>query len=127
MERNLFEIATRKKFRYPYNGMISTEDLWDLPVEKLDTIYKKLTKEKKNDEEDSLLTPKTKNNDLEDCIEIVKSVVAYKLNAAEEAKKKAEARQKNQRIMELIAKKQDEKLESLPIEELEKLLDGDVR
>lgn len=126
MERNLFEIATRKKFRYPYNGMISTEDLWDLPVEKLDTIYKKLTKEKKNDEEDSLLTLKTKNNDLEDCIEIVKSVVAYKLNAAEEAKKKAEARQKNQRIMELIAKKQDEKLESLPIEELEKLLDDDV-
>ena len=127
MERNLFEIATRKKFRYPYNGMISTEDLWDLPVEKLDTIYKKLTKEKKNDEEDSLLTLKTKNNDLEDCIEIVKSVVAYKLNAAEEVKKKAEARRKNQRIMELIAKKQDEKLESLPIEELEKLLDGDVR
>lgn len=127
MERNLFEIATRKKFRYPYNGMISTEDLWDLPVEKLDTIYKKLTKEKKNDEEDSLLTLKTKNNDLEDCIEIVKFVVAYKLNAAEEAKKKAEARRKNQRIMELIAKKQDEKLESLPIEELEKLLDGDVR
>jgi len=127
MERNLFEIATRKKFRYPYNGMISTEDLWDLPVEKLDTIYKKLTKEKKNDEEDSLLTLKKKNNDLEDCIEIVKSVVAYKLNAAEEAMKKAEARQKNQRIMELIAKKQDEKLESLPIEELEKLLDGDVR
>lgn len=124
MERNLFEIATRKKFRYPYNGLISTEDLWDLPVERLDGIFKRLSKEKKADEEESLLTPATTDTDLADRIEIVKAVVAYKLAVAEKAAKAAETRRKNQRIMELIAKKQDEALESLPVEELEKLLEG---
>ena len=124
MERNMFEVATRKKFRFPFNGMISTEDLWDLPVEKLDTIFKKLTKEKKADDEESLLTPATTDTDLADRIEIVKAVVAYKLAVAEKAAKVAETKRKNQRIMELIAKKQDEALANLPVEELEKLLVG---
>ena len=122
MERNLFEVATRAKYRYPYNGMISTEDLWDLPVEKLDGIYKKLSKEKKTGEEDSLLSPATKDTSLVDRIEIVKAVVAYKLDMAARAEKAAETKRKNQRIMELIAEKQDEKLKSLSVEELEKML-----
>lgn len=125
MERNLFEAATRKKFRFPYNGMISTEDLWDLPVEKLDGIYKKLCKEKKNDEEDSLLTPATRDTDLSDRIEIVKTVVAYKLEVAEKAQKAAETKRKNQRIMELIAEKKDEALKSLSVEELEKMISNE--
>ena len=27
---NLFEIATRKEYRFPYKGIINIEDVWDL-------------------------------------------------------------------------------------------------
>lgn len=29
---NLFEIASREKYRFPYKGLISVEDLWDLTL-----------------------------------------------------------------------------------------------
>ena len=41
----LFEIATRNKYRFPFKGWISTEDLWDLSVQNLDGIFKTLNKE----------------------------------------------------------------------------------
>ena len=32
-ETNVFEIATRKKYRFPFKGMITVEDLWDLSLQ----------------------------------------------------------------------------------------------
>ena len=39
---NIFEYAVRNKIRFPFKGMISSEDLWDLTLENLDSIYKTL-------------------------------------------------------------------------------------
>lgn len=39
---NMFEIALINKFRFPFKGLIATEDLFDLSVEDLDSIFKKL-------------------------------------------------------------------------------------
>ena len=47
MSTNMFEIATRNKFRFPFKGVISTEDLWDLSVESLDNVFKTLNSEMK--------------------------------------------------------------------------------
>lgn len=51
----LFEIAIRNKYRFPFKGWISTEDLWDLSVQNLDSIFKTLNKEFKTTGEESLL------------------------------------------------------------------------
>lgn len=123
MEKNIFEVAAREKYRFPFNGSISVEDLYDLTVRQLDSIYKTLNAEVKKADEDSLLEVKTPiAEELDNKINIIKYVVSYKLAAVEKAQKAEEIAQKKQRIMELISDKQDEELKSKSTEELEELL-----
>ena len=56
--KNIFEVATREKFRFNFKGLISVEDLWVLSVENLDFIFKGLNKELKQVNEESLLNTK---------------------------------------------------------------------
>lgn len=56
----LFELATRNKMRFPFRGMISVEDLWDLSLTNLDSVFKILNAEAKKSEEESLLNTKSK-------------------------------------------------------------------
>lgn len=123
----MFEIATKKKFRFPFRGMISTEDLWDLSLTDLDAIYKTLNAQKKaKADEESLLSTKT-NEDIELNlkIDIVKHIVSVKLE--EKAAKDAERakRVQKQKIMSILAEKEDEALHGKSIEELQKML-GDL-
>ena len=55
---NLIESATRSKMRFPFKGMISVEDLWDLSLTNLDSVFKTLNAEVKKFEEESLLHTK---------------------------------------------------------------------
>lgn len=120
---NLFEIAVREKYRFPYKGMISTEDLWDLSVNALDSIFKTLNKERKNADEENLLDVKDNvNTTLENKIAIIKYVVNIKQTEAAEKLLEREKKQQKQKIMNLIAKKQDETLENMSQEELLKKL-----
>ena len=76
----MFENATRTKMRFPFKGMISVEDLWDLSVKDLDTIFKTLNAQVKKSQEESLLVTKTEEDEvLSTQIEIVKYIVAVKL------------------------------------------------
>ena len=47
MSKNMFEVATREKMRFPFKGMISVEDLWDLSVQNLDKVFKTLNSQRK--------------------------------------------------------------------------------
>ena len=123
MSTNMFEIAARNKFRFPFKGMISTEDLWDLSVESLDNVFKTLNSEMKKTKEESLLSTKSKDDEvLELKIEIVKHIVAVKQEEKEVREKKFLDRERNQKIMSIIAAKQDEQLRNMSVEELQKLL-----
>ena len=122
-EINTFEVAAKKKLRFPYKGSITVEDLYDLPVQELDKIFKVLRQKQKASEEESLLTTKSDEDSLLDVqIELVKHIVEEKQQAAEAAKKAAETRAQNQRIKEIIASKKDAALQNMSIEELEKLI-----
>lgn len=117
---NIFERASRNKLRFSFRGQLSVEDLWDLNVEQLDSLYKILSKEKKVTEEESLLSIKTTEETTLDLkIEIIKHIVTSKLSDAERIEKAKITRTEKKRLEEIIARKKDAALENLSIEELE--------
>ena len=121
---NIFEYVVRNKVRFPFKGMISAEDLWDLSLTNLDSIYKTLNKEVKQSEEESLLTTKTSvDTELEIQIAIVKHIVSVKLEEQEIREKAAVKKAQKQKIMSIIATKEDEALQNTSVEDLKKMLD----
>ena len=121
---NIFEYATREALRFPYKGMQSVEDLWQLSVKELDSIYKTLNKQVKQSEEESLLTTKSNvDTELEVQIAIVKHIVSVKLSEKEAAEKASAKKAQKQKIMSIIAAKQDEALQNSSIDQLQKMLD----
>lgn len=122
---NIFEYATRNKVRFPFKGTISVEDLWDLSLSSLDSIYKTLNKQVKQSEEESLLSTKTSvDTELEVQIAIVKYIVSVKLNEKKASEQAQANRIQKQKIMSIIAAKEDEVLQNSSIEDLKKMLDG---
>ena len=121
---NLFEIATKNKYRFPYKGLISVEDLWDLNVNALDQVYKTLNKQLKEMGEESLLKTKSPVEAvLENQIDIVKYIVAVKEQEKADRVAEFEKAEKKQRIMSIIAEKQDAALADMDIADLQKMLD----
>jgi uncharacterized membrane protein len=119
----MFEFALKNKVRFPYKGLVSVEDLFDLSVRDLDGIFKTLNAQVKKSQEESLLATKTKEDEtLAIQIEIVKHIVKTKLDEAETAKQSKELKEKKQKIMEMIAAKQDESLRNASVEELQAML-----
>ena len=96
----MFIKAARKKMRFPYKGQATVEDLWDLPVTELDKIFKILVR-----------------------IGIIKYIVSVKLEEKKEAELAKERKEQKQRIMKVLASKQDEELKGKSVEELEKMLE----
>ena len=121
----MFEFALKNKVRFPYKGLVSVEDLFDLSVRDLDGIFKTLNAQVKKSQEESLLATKTKEDEtLAIQIEIVKHIVKTKLDEAETAKQSKELKEKKQKIMEIIAAKQDESLHNASVEELQAMLNN---
>ena len=121
---NLFEIATRERYRFPYHGLIGVEDLWGLPKADLNGIYKYLMGKRRENETDSLMDEMTTraNEALDNEIEIVKYIFQYKVDLENEKIREKEKAEKKQRILELMAKKQDDELAEKSIEDLEAML-----
>ena len=120
---NLFEVATRANYQFPFRGMINVIDLWHLSLTNLDSVFKALNVEAKKHEEESLLNAKSKEDEeISNKIRIIKYIVSVKLaekKAREDAKNNAEMKQ---RLLEIKAKRQDAALENMSDEELDKAL-----
>lgn len=127
----MFEMASQFKFRYPYKvGLITTEDLWDLSLTQLDTVYKALSKEMHIilQDCDSLLYTKSpdlfnKEQELTAKIDLVKYIFNCKQQMEELHRMEAERSAKKQHILEIIATKQENALQNMSEDELKKMLD----
>ena len=122
---NIFERAAKTRLRVVTSqGNLSTESLWRLELEKLNVIAISLRDDVKSlagesfIEEDSQPDPK-----LELAFEVVKHIIKVKLEERKEASARKERAAKKAKLLELIARKQDENLEGLSIAELTKQFD----
>lgn len=124
--QNIYKYAAKNGLRFFYRGVISVEELFDLDVTTLDSIYKNLKREQRDTNEESLIESKTSaDTDLEIKIAIVTDIVKDKLEAVEKAKKAAEKKERKQKILNIIDTKQNEALQNKSIEELTQLLSED--
>ena len=120
---DLFKIATKKKYRFNYKGQLTVEDLWDLSVQELDKIYKNLKSQQKAALEESLLQTVTKEDKvILNKIEIIKVIVADKQAAMQKQMERMAQKAQKQRILEIMADKQDAELKEKSIEELQAML-----
>lgn len=127
---DIFKFAAKNALRFPFRGNITVEDLFKLRMEDLNIIYKTLGSAYYRivgDDCESLIeTDKTNSEEaqrLKISMDIVKEIFNDKKEAFERAQKELEKRQKMQKIMSIMAQKEDDALMSKPLEELQKELD----
>lgn len=122
---NIFEIASRKKYRFPYKGWITTEDLWDLSLAELDGVFRTLNKDVKAGQEDSLMNkPDNTDTALLNRIRIVKYIFNVKEMELAAAEKAVENANKKQQIMAILAQRENDSLNSMSDDDLRKILKG---
>src|SRR5699024_2532257 len=120
---NLFEVATKEQYRFQHKGSLNVEDLWLLPIQQLDEVFKGLNSQIKQAKEESLLDNKTKEDEvLNNKIEIVKYIVNEKLKEQKEKLHEKENREQRQKIMQILSDKENEDLQNKSADELREIL-----
>jgi hypothetical protein len=120
----MFEKATKLKLRFNFKGTLTVEDLWDLKLNELDTIYKDLNQQKKLQETESLLKNNLTNDIVNLQIEIIKYIVERKQAEQLARQTQIEKRQQKQKILEILSRKQDDDLQNKSTEDLLKMLEN---
>jgi hypothetical protein len=120
----MFEKAVRLKLRFTHKGLCTVEDLWDIPLQSLDLIFKDLNIKLKAQKEESLLETRSKEDEILDLkIAIVKHIVEVRLSEQKARADLAAKSVKKQKLLGIIAEKQDSELRDLSVDELAKLVD----
>lgn len=127
INRNMFEYATRVKLRFASpKGELSVEQLWDVPLRggdfNLDVVGKTIIRTLKTMTEESLVeTKKTAaQSRLEVSLDIVKFVIEFRLDEEKAAAQRAENRLQKEKLLKVLAEKQEGKLSALSERELQK-------
>lgn len=122
---NIFERAVREKTRFNYKGLISAEDLWDLSLEKLDSIWCDLEAELEKLPRRSLLaTGIDLRGEIEFKQEIIKHIVDTKKIEMEVKAQAKENSAKKQMVLDIIEAKKNADLQNMSIEELTRLAES---
>jgi hypothetical protein len=101
---DLFFNAACNKFRFTdpsLNGTLCTEDLFGLHLQQLDRIAINLNRQVKEVEEESFIKPVSSDSSrLGQELEVVKAVIAYKLELKERAEQKAKLKAERDVLLE---------------------------
>jgi hypothetical protein len=124
----MFEKASRLQLRFDTpKGSLTVEDLWDLDLTStvankanLDKIAQNLSKQLKETATESFVV-KTTNHDaiLQLKFDIVKHIIDVLLAEREVAKTAKTRKETKDRLLSILARKQDEQLEGKTVEELQ--------
>lgn len=121
----MFIKALRNKFRFPFKGQITVEDLWDLSLDELNVVYKTLMKEVRLRDEDSLpVIAAAKKTDVDTKIDIVKYIAEVKQQEDNDRKLAVARKVERDKLMAALAAKQDEALKNMSAEEIQAKLDA---
>lgn len=122
---NIFERAVREKTRFNFKGSISVEELWDLSLANLDTIYGNLEAELEALPKKSLLSSNSNERDeIEFKQEIIKYIVeTKKIEIATKETERANSAKK-QMLLNILEKKKNESYENMSVEELTALINS---
>ena len=124
-EVNLFELATRKQWRFDsVKGQLTVEDLWDIPLAKgtfnLDAVTINLARELKSSATESYVTvPRPGATELAKKLELCKHVITVRLAEIKAAEGAAVKKALRNRLLEIKADQGDEALRKLSPAELE--------
>ena len=98
----MFEKASRMKLRFnTQRGVLSVEDLWDLPLIQLDNIAIALNKKLQESKTESFIKTRTKDTtELELKFNIAKHIIDVKLQEQEDRLLESEKKAKRQKILD---------------------------
>lgn len=123
--KNLFEMATRNKMRFPSTkGELSVEDLWDLSDKDLDVVYKNLKDQEVKSSEESLLDDANVDPKLTAEIGIVKYIFTTKRNERLAENERINKKLTQRKYIDALSKKQDEAIEKMSEAELRAMIDS---
>lgn len=120
----MYKKAAQAKLRFAYRGHIGVEDLFDLGLEALNSIYKDLKQQRGDGTAGLLEEPTAESETLSLQMEIVEDVFLTKKAEGEARKAAANRKAQKERIMEIIASKQDETLMGKSLDELTAMLEA---
>lgn len=119
-----FKQATREKLRFQTSkGILSVEQLWDLSLSDLDTLAVSLQEAYDKSKGKSFLdTRTTKDKGLKLQFDVVLEILQDKKDELELAKEISEKNAYNDKIIDAIAKAQENELASKSVKELKAML-----
>lgn len=122
----MYKEASRLKLRFQTSkGLLSVEQLWDLSLTELGNCIKSVKKVlKKNDDDELSFLEDNKVTDVENetRFAVLKDVYLTKKKESDDARNAAEIKAHNQKILGIIAEKQEANLRSMTVEELNALI-----
>jgi len=121
----IFAQATRNALRFDLQGNISTEQLWHVNLDNLIAYEERLAEiiesyGKSTRRRASRKTKDQTTNELR--LAVVTAILDTRIKEQEEEKEAAANKLHNQKIMDLIAAKQEDEMKSMSVEDLQKLL-----
>lgn len=115
----IFAQATKNKLRFKVsNGILSTEDLWDLSLVTLNDLARALSKELKNAEESFIEEKSPTDKTLELKFNVVKSIIDDKLADRNAAREKSLKQARRRELLSILNEKDTESLRAKTREEL---------